>query len=62
MDAIKAVAAARQLPVIDLYALTADSLTEGLYTDGVHPNQYGHQIMAQTVQTWLEEKVETLGK
>lgn len=61
-DAIKAVAAARQLPVIDLYTLTADSLTEGLYTDGVHPNQYGHQIMAQTIQTWLEENVETIGK
>ena len=61
-DAIIAVGQARQIPVVDMLTLTAPNFPEGLFVDGVHPDKFGHQVMAQTLQTWLEENVETLGK
>lgn len=60
VDAVKSVAQARQLPVIDLYSLTKDSLPEGLFSDKVHPDKYGHQILAKAMKTWLEENIDTI--
>ena len=62
IDAIKAVAAQRGLPLIDTYELTRQQLSEGLFADKVHPDQYGHQILAQALETWLQENIETILK
>lgn len=59
---VKAVAQAQQIPVIDMYALTKDSLPEGLFSDKVHPDKYGHQILEQAIKTWLEENIDTVLK
>lgn len=61
-DAIIAVGQARQIPVVDMLTLVAPNFPDGLLVDGVHPDKFGHEVMAQTLQTWLEENVETLGK
>lgn len=58
--AIKEVAAAQDLPVIDTNALTKDKLPEGLFADTVHPDKYGHQILAEAIQGWLEENIDTI--
>lgn len=60
--AIKEVAAAQALPVIDTNALTKDKLPEGIFADTVHPDKYGHQILAQTIRTWLEENIDIIVK
>ena len=61
-DAILAVGQARGIPVVDLLTLTGSTITEGVLTDGVHPDKYGHQIMAGSLAGWLLENVETYGK
>ncbi len=58
--AIKAVAQERNLPVVDMYELTRNSLSQGVFTDGVHLDKYGHQILAQTLETWLKDNMETV--
>lgn len=55
---IKEVAAARSILVADIHTPTADKMPEGVFADKAHPNMYGHQIMAQALQTWLEENVD----
>lgn len=59
---VQDVAQAQQLPVIDLHSLTKDSLPEGLFSDKVHPDKYGHQILAGAIKTWLEENIDTVLK
>lgn len=55
---IKEVAAARNVLVADIHTPTADKMPVGVFDDKVHPNMYGHQIMAQALQTWLEENMD----
>lgn len=62
VETVKTVAQAQQLPVIDMYSLTKDSLPEGLFSDKVHPDKYGHQILANAIKTWLEENKDTVLK
>ena len=57
---IKEVAAARNILVADIHTPTADKMPVGVFDDTVHPNMYGHQIMAQALQTWLEENIESV--
>lgn len=57
---IKEVAAAHNILVADIHTLTADKMPVGVFDDTVHPNMYGHQIMAQALQTWLEENIESV--
>ena len=60
IDAIKAVGEKRGLPVVDMYTATATKLPSGLFSDTVHPDKLGHQVMATALQTWLEENIETV--
>lgn len=60
INAIKAVGEKRGLPVVDMYAATASKLPSGLFSDTVHPDKLGHQIMATALQTWLEENIEAV--
>jgi len=62
IDAIKAVAAQRGLILIDTYELTRQQLTQGLFADTVHPDKYGHQVLAEALETWLQENIETVLK
>ena len=58
IDAIKAVGEKRGLPVVDMYSATAPKLPSGIFTDNVHPDKLGHQVLATALQTWLEENIE----
>ena len=60
IDAVKAVGAKRGLPVVDMYTLTASKLPSGVFTDTVHPDKLGHQVLATALQTWLEENIQTV--
>ena len=60
IDAIKAVGAKRGLPVVDMYNLTGTKLPSGVFTDTVHPDKLGHQVLAMALQTWLEENIQTV--
>ena len=61
-DAIKAVAQQRGYILMDLHELSYEKMTAGVLADAVHPNKYGHQIMAEAITTWLEENIETVLK
>ena len=62
-DAIKAVAEQRGYILMDLHELSYEKMTAGVLADAVHPNKYGHQIMAEAITAWLQENIETvLGK
>lgn len=61
-DAIKAVAQQRGYILMDLYELSYEKMTQGVLADAVHPNKYGHQIMAEAITTWLQENMETVLK
>lgn len=62
VDAIKEIAAARELPLIDLYTMMADEFTEEnceqYMPDKLHPNEAGHELMGKRIQGWLEENAE----
>lgn len=64
VDAVKQVGQTHELPVIDLYTMMADVFTEDAcetyMPDKLHPNEAGHELMAQRIQTWLEDNVETV--
>ncbi len=60
VDAIKTVAAQRQLLVVDMQTLTYDTLPEGMFNDSAHPNKFGQQIMGEALQKWLEENIESV--
>ena len=61
-DAIKAAADKHGYILMDLYELTYEKITPGVLADAVHPNKYGHQIMAEAIITWLQENMETVLK
>ena len=61
-DAIKAVAAQRGYILMDLHELSYEKMTQGVLADAVHPNKFGHQIMAEAITAWLEENIETVLK
>ena len=58
--AIKEVAEKQEVLVIDNNALTKDSLPEGVFADTVHPDKFGHQILAGAIKTWLEENIDAV--
>ena len=62
VDAVKAVGEQRNLPVMDMYNITFDQLTEGFFNDSAHPNKYGNQVMGDALQKWLEENIDTILK
>ena len=61
-DAIKAVAEQRGYILMDLHELSYEKMTKGVLADAVHPNKYGHQIMAEAITAWLQENIETVLK
>ena len=61
-DAIKAVAEQRGYILMDLHELSYEKMTAGVLADAVHPNKYGHQIMAEAITAWLQENIETVLK
>ena len=61
-DAIKAVAEQRGYILMDLHELSYEKMTQGVLADAVHPNKFGHQIMAEAITAWLEENIETVLK
>ena len=64
VDAIRQIAQTHDLPLIDLYTMMADEFTEEncekYMPDKLHPNEAGHELMAQRIQAWLEENIETV--
>lgn len=62
--ALKEIAEHHELPVMDLYTLTADIFTEDaieeLMPDKIHPNEEGHRLLAETVKKWLEDNQDTI--
>ena len=62
LDAVKAVGEQRNLPVMDMYNITFDQLTEGFFNDSAHPNKYGNQVMGDALQKWLEENIDIVLK
>lgn len=57
---IKEVAAARNILVADIHTPTADKMPNGVFADTVHPDRFGHQIMAEALQAWLEENIDSV--
>ena len=48
--AIRTICGIRGIPVIDLFAIEPiDPADEGLFPDGLHPNDKGHSVMAQVI-------------
>ena len=64
VDAIRQIAQTHDLPLIDLYTMMADEFTEEncekYMPDKLHPNEAGHELMAQRIQAWLEENIEAV--
>lgn len=64
VDAVKEVAEGHNLPLIDLYTIMADEFTEAncekYMPDKLHPNEAGHALMAERIQTWLVENIQTV--
>lgn len=62
--AIKEIAEKYELPVMDLYTLTADIFTEDaieeLMPDKIHPNEEGHRLLAEIVKKWLVDNQDTI--
>ena len=62
VDALREIAQAHELPLIDLYTMMADEFTEEncekYMPDKLHPNEAGHRLMAERIQAWLEEHAE----
>ena len=62
VNAVKEIAAAHELPLIDLYTMMADEFTEEncetYMPDKLHPNEAGHELMAKRIQAWLEENAQ----
>lgn len=60
VDIIRQVAKYYELPVLDLFATTRlqrkdTALFQRCLPDGLHPNDEGHQILAQEIGTFLEQ-------
>jgi len=62
VNAIKDIAAKYSLKLIDLYSLLGsklDASDENIKTlympDGLHPNSFGHKLIADTIEDWLIE-------
>ena len=55
VDMIKSVCARRNVPVIDLFAMDdMDPYNKEQVVDGLHPGDYGHEILAKMVMKGLE--------
>lgn len=60
VDALKKTAAEYRLPVLDLFETSAirahiPEIASQLTTDGLHPNDKGHAILAREIKAFLEE-------
>ena len=55
-EAIRSIAAQYQIPVLDLYETSVINLTtlDTLTTDGLHPNDEGHELLAKEIGDFLE--------
>lgn len=48
----------RELPFVDMLpAFSADQAKRNLFSDGLHPNEEGHQFMADVILPYIEEMV-----
>ena len=52
------IAAANNVPIIDITSkfLECSNYSDYLYDDGIHPNEKGHRLIADTIRKYIKEK------
>lgn len=62
VDAVREIAQAHDLPVIDLYTEMADVFTEAnvekYMPDKIHPTEEGHVLMEEVIEKWLADNAD----